>query len=70
MVLFESGLSVAAVVIFLFIALGILFLVLKAIVVLLPGVAIAFVVWYLTRDLSLAGISFIAVTLLVIIARH
>lgn len=69
MVVFETGLSAAAVVIFLLIALGILVLIFKVILAFLPGAVIAFVVWYLTNDMTLTGAAFIAVTLLVILKR-
>ena len=69
MVVLETGLSAAAVVIFLLLALGILVLIFKVILVFLPGAVIAFVVWYLTNDMTLTGVAFIAVTLLVILRR-
>jgi hypothetical protein len=69
MVVLETGLSAAAVVIFLLLALGLLFLIFKVLLVFLPGAVIAFVVWYLTNDMTLTGVAFIAVTLLVILKR-
>jgi hypothetical protein len=41
-----------------------------SILLFLPAVIIAFVVWFLTGDLFLAGVAFLIIAVLMIVVRH
>jgi len=61
--------SLVGVILLLFVLI-VLVVIIKALAVLIPGAAIALVVWLLTSSPLYAGLAFITVTLMVIIFRH
>gem|GEM_PF-5177182 len=63
-------LSMLVGIVLLIFVLVVLVVIVKALAVLIPGAAIALVVWYLTSSPLYAGLSFIVVTLMVIIFRR
>jgi hypothetical protein len=70
MLILEAGLSIIALIILLVIGLVILVVVVGSILLFLPAAIIAFVVWFLTGDLFLAGVAFLIIAVLMIIFRH
>lgn len=70
MFILEAGLSIIALIILLGIGLIILIAIVGSIILFLPAAIVAFVVWFLTRDLFLAGIAFLIIAVLMIIFRR
>ncbi len=70
MLILEAGLSIIALIFLLAIGLIILVVVVGSILLFLPAAIIAFVVWFLTGDLFLAGIAFLIIAVLMIVFRH
>ncbi len=70
MFLFVSGLSWLVLLLLLVVGIGILVFVIRSALFLLPPALVALVVHYLTGDMVLTGISFIAVVLLMLLVRR
>jgi hypothetical protein len=66
----EVGITSIALVFAIIILISLFIVLLKAAVVLLPGAAVAAVTWYFTGDVTLSGLVFIAVTLVLLIVRR
>jgi len=69
-VLFGAALSVIALIILVIIGLAIIVLIIGSLLFFLPAAVVAFVVWLLTRDLFLAGVAFLIITVLMIVFRR
>lgn len=65
-----SGLSLVALIIILVLGLGLVYVFVKALVLFLPGIIVAGVVWFLTGNLTFTGVSFLIVTVLMIVFRR
>ncbi|MBI0584247.1 MAG: hypothetical protein ISF22_08485 [Methanomassiliicoccus sp.] len=70
MVFAELGLSSIALVLLFILGLGILILIIKLLILFIPGIIIAAVTWYITQDAFLTGVAFIAITVLMIIFKR
>lgn len=70
MLILEAGLSIIALIVLLVIGLVILVVIVGSILLFLPAAIIAFVVWFLTRDLFLAGVAFLIIAVLMIVFRR
>jgi hypothetical protein len=63
-------LSVIALIVLILIGLAIIVLVIGSIILFLPAIIIAFVVWLLTGELFLAGVAFLITAVLMVIFRR
>jgi hypothetical protein len=70
MLILEAGLSIIALIVLVIIGLVILVLVVGSIILFLPAAIVAFVVWFLTGDLFLAGVAFLIIAVLMIVFRR
>lgn len=70
MAVLETGLALIALIVLVVIGLAIIVLVVGSIILFLPAAIIAFVVWFLTGDLFLAGVAFLIIAVLMIVFRR